>query len=374
MTVTRFHDGRSAATHAAEPIVFGRELRVVDGADRTLAVWPVDAIRAEPDLDPDGMTVLTARDRPGVLSTADPALLDALRRAGVRLPMAHAWWTGHRWTRRHWAGIGGGFALALAAVVLALNALPHWIATGIPVSWERKLGEPMVALLTRGSPVCAGAEGQAALNRLVERLRASGRIAIPVELSVLNDGMVNAFTLPGGKILVMRGLIDDAEDGAVLAAVIAHELGHVTHRDSVTMLVRELGLQFILASLGIGDMGATAIGGASQLTALAYGRAAEAAADETAIDVLTAAGLRADGLSRFFAAMEKKRGRKPAVEGEVAPDNRTATISTWLSTHPPDQERRERTARPDIGEAPFSEAEWTAIKGMCARKSSDNGK
>lgn len=368
MAATRFHDGRSGATHAVEPVVLGRDLRIVGPADQLRAVWPLDRVRAAPEIDPDGMTVLTARDRLGVLSTGDAVLLASLRNAGVRLPQQRTW------TSRHWIGVGSGLVASLAVLALGLNALPSWIAAGIPVAWERKLGDPMAALMTARSPRCEGADGQAALNRLVERLRAAGKIAIPVELWVLNDGMVNAFTLPGGRVLIMRGLIGEAADGAVLAGVIAHELGHVAHRDSATMLVREMGFQLVLASLGLGDMGGAAIGGASQLTARAYGRAAEAAADETAIEVLTAAGLRADGLSRFFAAMETKRARKPAVEGEVPLGDRAETLTSWLSTHPPDQERRAKTARPESGETPFTDAEWAAIRGMCSRKDMDNRK
>lgn len=367
MANTRFHDGRSGATHAVEPVVFGRDLLIEGAADQMRAVWPLDQVRAAPEIDPDGMTVLTARDRLGVLSTGDAVLLESLRRAGVRLPRQRTW------TRRHWVGVGAGFGASLAVLALGLNALPGWIAAAIPVSWERKLGDPMAAAMTAASPRCEGMEGQAALNRLVERLRAAGKIAIPVDLSVLNDGMVNAFTLPGGRVLVMRGLIDEAADGAVLAGVIAHELGHVSHRDSATMLVREMGFQLLLASLGLGDMGGAAIGGASQLTARAYGRAAEAAADDTAIELLTAAGLRADGLSRFFARLDQAHGQRDGTE-DASPNRPAGLVPSWLSTHPPDRDRRARTARPESGEMPFTAAEWAAIRGMCRRKDLDNRK
>jgi len=177
--------------------------------------------------------------------------------------------------------------------------------------------------------------------------------------------------LPGGHVLVMRGLIDDAPDGPVLAGVIAHELGHVAHRDSTTLLLRAMGLSALLQMIGLGDASGLVAGGASNLTNLAYTRAAEAAADDTAIDLLTKAGLRADGLSRFFEQMEQRAG----VHDDEA-DQKTgqehgkqfATALPWLTTHPSTGSRRERTLRPATGEMPFTEAEWRAVQTMCGRK------
>lgn len=368
----RFHDGRTGTTHLVSPFVFGRELRIVGGHDTTLAVWNLDRIAAAPEIDPDGMVTLTARDQPGVLLIGDTAVLETLRRAGLKLPA-------HRpWRRGHWIAVSAGLSASLIAGVLALIMLPGWLASTIPASWERRLGDPVEALMVASTTRCTGAEGQAALNRLADRLRTAGRIEMPVQLTVLDDRMVNAFTLPGGRVLVMRGLIAEVDDGAVLAGVIAHELGHVAHRDSTTLLLREMGLSLLLSSIGLGDAGGAAMAGASHLTALAYGRAAEAAADDTAIELLTAAGLRADGLSRFFAHLETSRGRsgsggkdgleKNPPDATAPPESRPNAALSWLSTHPPTDERRTKTARPETGEMPFTEAEWQAVRTMCGRK------
>jgi Zn-dependent protease with chaperone function len=272
------------------------------------------------------------------------------------------------WTRRRWVGVSVGLAATLGLAVLALNGLPRWVADAIPVSWEQRLGEPTEALVTASKARCTGEAGQAALERLVGRLRAAGPIAMPVTISVFEDRMINAFTLPGGHVLVMRGLIAEAADGPMLAGVIAHELGHVAHRDPTTLMLRGLGLSLLLHMMGLGDTGGTAAAGASNLMNLAYTRAAEAAADATAIDLLTKAGLRADGLSRFFALMEKREGAAGGDAGKGAghaSEEAVGTTPDWFATHPPSELRRERTARPEVGEMPFTEAEWQAIRTMC---------
>lgn len=364
MPASRFHDGRHGATYSVRVFVFGRELRIAGADDGTLAAWKLEQIEVAPEIDPDGAVTLTARGEPGVLLVDDSADLETLRRAGIRLP-------GHRaWTRRHWVAVCLGLAATLGLGILALNDLPRWLAAAIPIAWEQRLGEPAEAMMTGSKTRCMGQEGQAALDRLVARLRVAGRIEMPVTISVLDDRTVNAFTVPGGHVLVMRGLIAGAADGPMLAGVIAHELGHVAHRDATTLILRGMGLSFLLRMIGLGDAGGTAAAGASNLMNLAYSRAAEAAADATAIDLLTKAGLRADGLSRFFAMMESRAGTAGADAGarsEHKPPDRIGTTLDWFATHPSSESRRKRTARPATGEMPFTDAEWQAVRTMCAR-------
>jgi Zn-dependent protease with chaperone function len=298
---SRFNDGRRGVTHIVRLLIFGRELRIVGDGDVTLAVWKIADVQAAPELDPDGVVTLTARHQPGVLRIDDSAELVALRRAGIRLPGQKAW------ARRHWIGVAAGLAATVVLGVLVVNSLPRWIAGTIPIAWEQSIGEPAEALMTASSSRCTGHDGLVALEGLVTRLRAAGGIEMPVTISVLDDKTVNAFTLPGGHVLVMRGLIGAVTDGPMLAGVIAHELGHVAHRDSLTLMLRAMGLTILLNSIGLGDPSGSAAGGASSLMDLAYSRAAEAAADASAIDFLTKAGLRADGLSRFFVLIPPPR-------------------------------------------------------------------
>jgi Zn-dependent protease with chaperone function len=358
MPAARFHDGRHGTTHIVHLLVFGRELRIIGQDDATLATWSLARMRAAPEADPDGVVTLTVRDAPGELLVDDTGDLDMLRHAGVRL-------SGHRaWSRRGWIAVCVGSIAVLGIGALALNTLPRWLAAAIPEAWERRLGDPAEALMTASSTRCTETAGQAALEHLVERLRQAGGITMPVTISVLDDRTVNAFTLPGGHILVMRGLIDEADDGPVLAGVIAHELGHVAHRDSTTLLLRSMGFSVVLHMMGLGDMGSAAANGASSLMSLAYGRAAETAADDTALALLTGAGLRADGLSRFFGHMMERDGAKDPDKRDVGKE----PALNWLSTHPSSVERRARTARPATGEMPFTGAEWLAVRTMCVRK------
>jgi Zn-dependent protease with chaperone function len=357
MTVSRFHDGKHAITYRVRLFAFGRELRIVGEDDVALAVWKFNQIEAAPELDPDGAVVLTERSRPGVLLVAGHPDLEILHHAGI--------WTPNRgaWSRGRWLTVCAGLLVTFAIGAVALNTLPLWFAVAMPAAWERKLGEATERLVTTGDQRCGGAVGQAALNRLVERLRAAGGVTLPVTISVIKNKTVNAFTLPGGQVLIMSGLFNAAVDGPMLAGVIAHELGHVMHHDPTTSMLRVMGLSIVLNIIGFGNPGTAAAGGATGLLNLAYTRAAETRADDTALDLLTKAGLRSDGLSRFFARMEQ---RETAPNGETGSRPQFETTMNWFDTHPSEESRRARTARPVTGDEPFTEAESQGIKAMCA--------
>lgn len=343
MVQGRFFDGETAVAHDVTVRLTGGTLIIEGGVSR---VWAVSMIVAAKDPDPDGRVTLSIPGSPARLEVADRALLLALSASGARMPSAVVW------SGRHWVIAAAVVAICVVLAIVALTELPRWLAPFIPESWERQLARPIEALLETDKRVCTSAAGQRALDRLAERLRVAGGITRPVKLTVLDDSLVNAFTLPGGHILIMRGLIDDAEDGPELAGAIAHELGHVAHYDATAMLLRQIGIGVLATSIGLGDSGSVGAGLSRDLLTRSYGREAETAADAAGIDTLTKAGLRADGLARFFARLESHEGSATGVTG-------------WLSTHPPTEQRRQQAAHSAEGNEPFTDAEWKAIRAMC---------
>lgn len=329
----RFHDGRQARAHDVSVQVRDGQV-LIRSADGAVAVdWPLNGLRAEAE--PGGAVRLRLGRNPARLLVDDPVQLQALC-PGVR-----------RWPRpaRGWGVALAACAGLVAFGVLLVDAGPGLLAPLVPQSWEAGLGEGAQAAMVRGRR-CSGADGQRALDGLVARLAGTGG---PVQASVVDDGMVNAFTLPGRRVVVMRGLIASAGDGDELAAVVAHELGHVEHRDPAKALLRAMGLNLVMAALGLGGLDGGQVAGV--LVGLSYGRAAEAAADDHALRALRAAGLRADGLARFFARIE---------DG--------ASLPAFLSDHPATAERRARAQAGVEGAPAFSSAEWQALQGMCAAR------
>jgi beta-barrel assembly-enhancing protease len=105
---------------------------------------------------------------------------------------------------------------------------------------------------------------------------------------------VNAFALPGGQIFITRGLFVRLANEAQVAAVLAHEIGHVIHRHSAEQMAKgQLG-QTLTVAVGVasddgrrGEMVAAAV---NQMIQLKYGRGDESEADHYGLEAMAGAG------------------------------------------------------------------------------------
>lgn len=78
--------------------------------------------------------------------------------------------------------------------------------------------------------------------------RVSHRPHLSYKFSVLNTSVANAFALPGGYIYITRGLLTSLQNEAQLAAVLGHEIGHITAKHGLHKLQRALGFQFLVTA------------------------------------------------------------------------------------------------------------------------------
>jgi beta-barrel assembly-enhancing protease len=124
---------------------------------------------------------------------------------------------------------------------------------------------------------------------------------------VVNESAINAFTLPGGYIIVNQGLIEFAEHPEEVAGVIAHELGHAELRHVIDRMVKELGMNILFGVMTGGD--AVLLNEISR-TALAtsFDRDQEEEADSYAADLLMKAELDPRVLATFFRRLKNKHG------------------------------------------------------------------
>jgi len=83
--------------------------------------------------------------------------------------------------------------------------------------------------------------------------------SLPWEFTLLNSKVINAFALPGGKVFISRGLCEEMTNEAQLAAVVGHEIGHVTAKHSAERMGQALGTTIGGAILG--GLAGAAIGG-----------------------------------------------------------------------------------------------------------------
>jgi len=164
---------------------------------------------------------------------------------------------------------------------------------------------------------------------------ASERPQLDWSFQVVDDPAVNAFALPGGYIYVTRGLLAHLNSEAELAAVLGHEIGHVTARHSVNQISRTqlatlgLGVGMILKPelRRFGQLGEAGLG----LLMLKYGRDDENQADELGLRYMTKANYDPRAMPDVMHML-----------GRVSESDNTGRVPNWLSTHPNPTDREER--------------------------------
>ncbi len=130
--------------------------------------------------------------------------------------------------------------LILVVGLLWLSACATNPVTGRPnfvlmsESDEIALGKRYSKEISKQQPTYKDAELNAYVNRIGQKLAAvSHRPGLQFQFKVVDSTSVNAFALPGGFIYITRGLLAYLNSEAELAAVLGHEIGHVTARHSV---------------------------------------------------------------------------------------------------------------------------------------------
>ena len=114
----------------------------------------------------------------------------------------------------------------------------------------------------------------------------------------------NAFAIPGGRIYVFEGLIDTARDADELAGVLAHEIGHIAHRDGTRAVLQGAGLSFMFGML-LGDFvgGGAVVLAAKSVLKSSYSRDVEAAADVYGVGLMQKAGGNGAALAAILTRM-----------------------------------------------------------------------
>ena len=152
--------------------------------------------------------------------------------------------------------------------------------------------------------------------------RVSHRPNLGYRYRVLNSSVPNAFALPGGYIVINRGLLVNLKSEAELAAVLGHETGHVTAKHSLAGYQRAMAANLLLAGVSVAAGGKTGVMQISSITASlvenGFSRDQEREADWLGIDYMVKAGYTPEGAIRlqeyFYAQLEG--GKNPMfVEG-----------------------------------------------------------
>lgn len=140
------------------------------------------------------------------------------------------------------------------------------------------------------------------------------RAEISYYFKVLDEEEVNAVSLPGGYIYINSGLIERVESDDELAAVIGHELGHITARHAVKRLQGSLGY-LVLRVLIAGSKGSSQVSRGADLAfnelLLSYSREDELLADRLAVKYMRRAGFDPRAMLSFLEKLREVQREMP---------------------------------------------------------------
>ncbi|TAE31077.1 MAG: hypothetical protein EAZ91_08860 [Cytophagales bacterium] len=197
------------------------------------------------------------------------------------------------------------------------------IARQIPAEQEKQLGDMLYRQLETTGQLDADSVQSGRLNQF---WRATGiKTRFPIQITVVDNKEVNAFAVPGGRVVVFTGLLKKFKRPEQLVALLAHEAAHVQNRHSLQQLIRSLAA-YVIVSVMVGDVsGLTAVlvDNADNLISLSYSRQHEAEADAFAVTQLAGHGIDPMGAVWLMEALP--------TEGDVIP--------TLLRSHPHNAER-----------------------------------
>jgi len=189
-------------------------------------------------------------------------------------------------------------------------------------------------------------------NKLTAR---APNTATPFHFAVAKDLSVNAFATLGGVVVVNAGLILRSDSESELAAVMSHEIAHVTQRHIQRIIAEAENSKFATgAALIVGVLAATqdAQAGAGILNAtlataahkqLSFGRGAESEADRVGLRILASAGFNPMAMPAFLQKLEQ------------FDDSKTADIREFLQNHPLSVKR--------VGDTAFRAQRYGPYKG-----------
>lgn len=223
-------------------------------------------------------------------------------------------------------------------------------------SAEAQLGQRLWEDLRREQPVLEDSAAQQALHSLCNKLCIANGIE-PESLyrHLVRSPQVNAMALPGRRLVVYSGLVQEAQNPDEVAGVLAHEIAHIQEGHVRQKVLKQAGLQMVMLWV-FGD--ATA-GGLHQVAGLlgstAFDRHLEGRADRRAVEYLQKARMNPEGLATFMDRLAQNESQGPAP-------------TEWFSTHPASATRAQSIRQhagppvPGLYQSSLDPVAWQALQ------------
>lgn len=252
-----------------------------------------------------------------------------------------------------WILIVFGF---IAVFIWQSRLVSQIIALRIPPATEKALFDKLG--IEEHFKICPFTDSQhSSMDKIVRRLIRPNDPQVPI-VRVADMPTENAFTLPGGNILILNELLYHAQTPEELAGVLAHEIEHLERRHVMEAMVRA-GLYTALLNFSFGDFSSVVLMDphtVAQFYNLRLTREMENEADTGAIVRLQAAHISTAGAVAFFKRIEKKSSQPKTME--------------FLYTHPLTGARIQLYERAHVTQTDpplLTTEEWKDLQSVCQK-------
>lgn len=228
---------------------------------------------------------------------------------------------------REWIRNSILFLAILGLLFLLYLMIVPWLssklASKVSIKTEKQLGDAVYDAL--GMPAQEDSAKSYILNNFFHVMEVP--TAYNIRITVVNSSTVNAFALPGGRIVVYSALLDEISSYPELAALLSHEFSHVNNKHSTKSIFRRLGSKVFLGLLfgKFGTVTNIVVNHADNLKSLKYSRGLEKEADLDGLKLLTKRNIDPQGFVDLFNHLK-----------DAAPAN---AMPEFLGSHP-DVDRR----------------------------------
>lgn len=201
---------------------------------------------------------------------------------------------------------------------------------------ELEVGKEEHEKIIKSVPVYKDEKLQTYVNNLGQKLAAvSDRPELTYVFTVIDSPEINAFALPGGYVYVNRGLITFLTSEAQLAAVMGHEIGHITARHAVRQQTAARSSNILSTAVAVASIfatGTSVLGDTASLFGGAlvsgYGREMELEADGLGAEYITRAGYDASAVIEVIGVLKNQEDFMKKTS------NRGASYHGLFATHP----------------------------------------
>lgn len=353
-----YYDGRTASRQSVTVILSAQGL-IIKNKDAPRLYWSYEDIRLAPMLSlSDPVRLECGTPLPQSIVIDDPSFLSALR------PYVH-----HRYRHFHLPAPTprriGLLSMALIASLVTIGVIIRWGIPAlaeratplVPTSWEVALGKTVLEQLVTEDERCTNEVLRKETSLLLAQLVDPSTSPYELHLTIVDINEFNAYTLPGGEIVIFRPLLQATKTPDELAGVLAHEIQHVVLRHSIKSILSDLSLATLIGAVlgNVTGLGALSTEIAGALSTLHYSRDMEEQADAEGIRLLQKANFNPTGMIRFFETVQRRE--------------KHLNIPPYLSTHPQTENRIARLKAllndmPDIPALEQNEG-WKQTTTLC---------